>query len=122
MTNHHFPSHTQEAALRAAELGVDYLQVGTMFPTGSHPEKGDTVEGPKLMAQVDAALRAAGRREALALVGVGGINEANCARVVAAGADGVAVISGLAAEGLEARATVRALEAAMSLRDRDARE
>lgn len=92
---------------------MHFLQVGTMFPTGSHPEKGDAVEGPALMAQVDAALRAAGRRGGVALVGVGGVTEGNCAEVVAAGADGVAVISELAAQGREARVTVQALEAAM---------
>lgn len=84
-----------------------------MFPTASHPEKGAAVEGPDLMAQVDAALRAAGRRQALALVGVGGITEANCARVIKVGADGVAVISGLAAAGMDVAAKMRALEAAM---------
>ncbi len=89
-----------------------------MFPTRSHPEKGAAVEGPGLMAEIDAALRVAGQRDALGLVGVGGITEANCAQVVAAGADGVAVISGLAAEGLDVRATVRALEAAMRRRGR----
>lgn len=93
---------------------MDYLQVGTMFPTGSHPEKGAAVEGPELMAAVDAALRRAGLRQGLALVGVGGIAEGNAGRVAVAGADGVAVISGLAAPGREAAATVRALEAGMA--------
>lgn len=97
-------------------MGVDFLQVGTMFPTRSHPEKGAAVEGPALMADVDAALREKGLRAGLALVGVGGITEGNAARVVAAGADGVAVISGLAAAGRNVTATVRALGEAMAVR------
>lgn len=87
-----------------------------MFPTGSHPEKGEAVEGPALMAEVDAALRDKGLRAGL--VGVGGITEGNAAPVVAAGADGVAVISGLAAPGRDVRATVRALKGAMDMAGR----
>ena len=86
-----------------------------MFPTGSHPEKGEAVEGTALMAEVDAALRDKGLRAGLALVGVGGITEGNAAQVVATGADGVAVISGLAAAGRDVPATVRALREAMAM-------
>lgn len=95
--------HSVDAAVAAARLGVmDYLQVGTMFPTASHPEKRE-VEGPQLLPQIRAALSAAAAAEdghkglrtgrGPALVAVGGIaTEDQVREVMAAGADGIAVI------------------------------
>lgn len=99
--------HSVEAAVAAARLGVvDYLQVGTMFPTASHPDK-LAVEGPQLLPRIRAALaadeelrtgtstgtRPGTARTGPALVAVGGIATADQVReVMAAGADGIAVI------------------------------
>lgn len=84
-----------------------FKQVGTMFPTGSHPEKLE-VEGPALMADVDAALRQACLRERVHLCGVGGITPLNCGNVLRAGADSVAVISGITSIGGSVARTVQA--------------
>ncbi|ETW08763.1 thiamine-phosphate pyrophosphorylase [Aphanomyces invadans] len=77
--------HAAASAETAAALGASYIQVGTMFPTASHPEK-TCVEGPELIRQVRQALPSA------TLIGVGGITDANCVDVLQAGASGVAVI------------------------------
>lgn len=82
--------HSKEAASRAAAFGVRYMQVGTMFATQSHP--GKKPEGPGLLHEVR---EAAG--EHVALIGIGGIDAGNVSEVMKAGADGVAVVSLLAA-------------------------
>lgn len=80
-----------EVAGAMAEVGLEgYLQVGTMFETGSHP--GKVPEGLALMKEVREAVG-----DGTWLVGVGGIGEANAQEVIRAGSDGVAVISGIAA-------------------------
>jgi thiamine-phosphate pyrophosphorylase len=73
-----------------------FIQVGTMYLTGSHPEK-LKVEGPALMTAIDTALREAQLRDRVYICGIGGITPTNCEAVLRAGADGVAVISGIAA-------------------------
>lgn len=82
-------AHSVKSVLTAASAGVDYVLVGTMFPTQTHPEKVE-VEGPNLIASALEALDAMQTRPLL--IGVGGINSANCAGVIESGADGVAVI------------------------------
>lgn len=76
--------HGVEAALAAARAGADYLVVGTVFPSRSHP--GGPVGGLELVRAVAAAVR-------VPVLGIGGITVANAAAVVQAGAAGVAVIS-----------------------------
>lgn len=76
--------HGLEEAAGSEEGGADYLIVGTMFPTRTHP--GKEPEGLELMRAVRA-------RTTLPLIGIGGITAENAASVMAAGADGVAVIS-----------------------------
>ena len=75
--------HSAAGAADAATAGADFLVVGTMFATGSHP--GSSPAGPGLM-------REASRRCAIPLVGIGGIDSGNISEVVNAGASGVAVI------------------------------
>ncbi|KAF0682745.1 Aste57867_25148 [Aphanomyces stellatus] len=77
--------HSVAAANKAVAAGASYVQVGTMFPTASHPEK-SVIEGPGLVREV--------RRmhPSVRLIGIGGITEGNCVEVLQAGADGVAVI------------------------------
>jgi thiamine-phosphate pyrophosphorylase len=80
---------------RASELGdvdpllVDYLGVGPIFPTNT---KLDTP--PALGAESMPRFKA---RLGLPVVAIGGINVGNAAQVIAAGADGVAVVSAICA-------------------------
>jgi thiamine-phosphate pyrophosphorylase len=76
--------HSVDEAMRAEQDGADYLVVGTMFASRSHP--GKEPEGLGLMREIRARTR-------LPLIGIGGITTANAASVMAAGADGVAVIT-----------------------------
>ena len=74
---------------RAATLPVDYLGVSPVFAT---PTKTDTHTpwGLDGLRQVRAAT-------ALPLVAIGGIQASNAAEVMAAGADGLAVVSAICA-------------------------
>lgn len=76
-------------AVAAANRGADYLGVGPIFPT---PTKGDA--GPAWGPEGLRCLRAA---TALPLAAIGGLNAANAAAVLAAGADGLAVVSAIMA-------------------------
>lgn len=81
---------TVEEAIAAERDGADYLGVGAVYEArGSKADAGAPV-GPERVAAVRAAVR-------LPLVGIGGIKAANAAPVIAAGADGVAVITGIVA-------------------------
>ena len=75
--------HSVDGASDAQAEGADFLVVGTMFASGSHP--GAAPAGPDLMREVRKSSR-------VPLIGIGGINRNNLAEVVAAGASGVAVI------------------------------
>lgn len=72
-------------ALRAEAAGADYVALSPTFATGS---KSDA--GPGLGLSV---LSAIGAAVSVPLIAIGGINAGNVADVIAAGADGVAVIS-----------------------------
>ena len=80
--------HSVEGALQATSDGADFLVVGTMFATRSHP--GEEPAGPGLLRQV------AGRCD-LPLIGIGGITPENVDSVIEAGASGVAVIRSILA-------------------------
>ncbi len=75
--------HSVEGALQAVADGADFLVVGTMFQTSSHP--GEEPAGPQLMRNV-------AERCGLPLIGIGGITPGNVDAVIGAGASGVAVI------------------------------
>jgi thiamine-phosphate diphosphorylase len=75
-----------EAAARAAGPEVDYLVVGTVFATPSHPDA--TPGGLALVKRV----RAAARGPVLA---IGGVTPERVAQVRSAGAHGVAVLGGV---------------------------
>lgn len=86
--------HSVSSALRAARVGVDYLFVGTCFPTLTHPEKSEKdLEGPQLVREVRSSLNNEGYSH-IPILAVGGINEKNCHIPVSSdfNADGVAVI------------------------------
>lgn len=83
-----YSTHTVDQAVAAAKLPIDYLAIGPIFATA-------TKENPSPVVGLD-GLRAV--REAtgsLPLVAIGGITSANARDVLAAGADSVAIVSGL---------------------------
>lgn len=91
-------THSDEQ-VRVADAGcADYVAVGPVFATGT-----------KLDAEPVIGLDGVRRARALTakpIVAIGGITRTNAASVVAAGADSVAVISGLFAEGETVRQVV----------------
>lgn len=83
-----YSTHSLSHALEATKLPVDYIAIGPIFQTS-------TKENPSPVVGLE-GLRAV--REAigkLALVAIGGITPANVEEVIEAGADSVAMISGL---------------------------
>ena len=80
--------HSADGAAEASDAGADFLVVGTMFATGSHP--GTAPAGPGLMREVSRLLSLS--KGSVPLFGIGGITAGNLAEVVTAGASGVAVI------------------------------
>lgn len=78
--------HSLEAAVAAEEDGADYLQVGTVFETASKP--GGPAAGLSLLREVRDAV-------SIPIIAVGGIDASNAAGVIAAGADGIAVIGAI---------------------------
>jgi thiamine-phosphate pyrophosphorylase len=66
---------------------ADYLGVGPIFPTGTKPDA-KTPIGPAGLAAVRAITK-------LPLIAIGGISADNAAQAIAAGADGVAVVSAI---------------------------
>lgn len=83
-------AHTVEEAQKAIHDGADYLGIGPIFPTRS---KADAKEasGTWLIER----LRKLGL--SVPIVGIGGITHHNAASVLQAGADGISVISAIAA-------------------------
>jgi len=79
--------HSVDSARRAEAEGCHYLLVGTMFPTASHPDK--PPEGIPLLQAVRAAV-------SVPLIAIGGITPERVAECIHAGAQGVAVLSGIA--------------------------
>ena len=81
-----------EADAAPLEL-IDYAGVGGVYATLSKEQKTAPI-GPQGLARVTAALRR--RAPNLPVCGIAGIDAGNAGAVIAAGADGVAVISALA--------------------------
>ena len=75
--------HSVKEALEAEAEEADYVILGTIYKTASHP--GLKPAGLGLVREVRAAV-------GLPVYAIGGIDASNAAEVVAAGADGVAVI------------------------------
>ena len=78
--------HDPAGAETCVSGAPDFLIVGTIFPTASHPERPGA--GVSLIAQV-AAL------EVAPVVGIGGVTPDRVGTVLEAGAHGVAVLSGV---------------------------
>lgn len=82
-----FSPQTLDDVRAARPLGADYVGLGPVYPTGSKADAQSPLGLDGLRPQLAAAR--------LPAVAIGGINTANAAAVIAAGADGVAVISAI---------------------------
>ena len=80
--------HSVEEAVTAESEGVDYLVLGTIYGTASHP--GRNGAGTELIKQVKACVQTP-------VYAIGGINASNAQEVIQAGAHGIAVIRSILA-------------------------
>ncbi len=87
-----YSTHTIEQVKNALRFDIDYIAFGPIFPTKTKADP-DAVVGLKLLRQVREII---GK---LRLVAIGGIDLANAESVLAAGADSIALISALVADG-----------------------
>ena len=94
--------HSVDGAIRARDEGADYLILGTIFPTASHP--GGAVGG---LALVERAARAVD----IPILGIGGIDERSAAALTSAGASGAAAISAVISAPNPASAAARLTDA-----------
>jgi thiamine-phosphate pyrophosphorylase len=94
---------TVSQATKAQNEGVDYIAVGSIFPTTTKKEV--TVVGVDILKELK-------RMVSTPLVAIGGINQNNVSEVVAAGADAIAVISAVMGEE-DVRGVVQKLVAKM---------
>lgn len=83
-----YSTHSVPQALEASKLPIDYLAIGPIFAT-STKENPDPIIGLDGLRTVRSAI------VGLPLVAIGGITPANAREVLQAGADSVAMISGL---------------------------
>jgi thiamine-phosphate pyrophosphorylase len=97
---------TLSQATKAQGEGADYIAVGSIFPTTTKKEA--TVVGVDMLKEVKRAV-------STPVVAVGGINENNVDKVVAAGADALAVISAVLSE-KDVKGTVQKLVTKIDLR------
>lgn len=86
-------THSVEQLIAANETSCDYIAYGPVFPTVSKRNPDPTVGL--------AGLRMTRKYTSKPLVGIGGITQENCRSVLDAGADSVAVISGLLPSALQ---------------------
>lgn len=82
-------AHNPAEALQAVRDGADYLGCGAVYVTSTKHD----------VAKLGVAnLRAIRQAVSVPIVGIGGINLANYAEVLATGADGAAIVSGILAQ------------------------
>lgn len=105
-----YSTHTLDQARRAADLPVDYIAIGPVFPTTTKKNP-DPVVGLSIVSQVRALTNKP-------LVAIGGITMENAPSVLAAGADAVAVIGDLLAARDLAELEERARQFLMALKRR----
>ena len=86
-----FSTHSVEQAVEAMDIPVDYIAAGPIFHTGSKVDS-DPVIGLDGLVEIRRATRD------FPLVAIGGIDLENCRAVFSAGADSVAMISGLVSD------------------------
>jgi thiamine-phosphate diphosphorylase len=94
--------HDVEGARLAAEDGADFAIAGHVYETAS--KAGQAGRGPRFIASIAAVCP-------LPIIAIGGITPERVAEVLAAGAHGVAVISGILKSNDPARAAARYAEA-----------
>jgi thiamine-phosphate pyrophosphorylase len=99
--------HSVEEAIEAERGGADFIVFGPLFPTPSKAAYGP----PTGLTQ----LREVRRQVRLPIFGIGGITVCNAASVIAAGADGAAVISAVMAADDPADAVSNLLHVARSV-------
>ena len=95
--------HSADGARRAKEMGADFLVLGTIFPSGSHP--GGAAHGVGIIPRVI-------RKTGLPVIGIGGITTENAGEVLRSGAVGVAVVRSILGAA-DPSAAARELMAAM---------
>tara|TARA_Y100000996_G_scaffold413945_1_gene403487 strand:- start:174 stop:788 length:615 start_codon:yes stop_codon:yes gene_type:complete len=78
--------HSLKSALCAEARGADYLIVGTIYPSHSHPDK--LPEGLSLIKSITSKV-------SIPVFGIGGITSDNILPVLESGASGVSVISSI---------------------------
>ncbi len=78
--------HSVEGAEAAESDGADFLVLGTIFETASHPRA--NTGGLELVRDVS-------NRVGIPVIGIGGVSESNVAGLVEAGAAGAAVITAI---------------------------
>ena len=88
-------THSVDEALKAEAQGADYIAIGSIFPTGSKDEA--TLVGIRTLSMVRKAVR-------IPVVAIGGITPEGAFEALEAGADAIAVISGVMADTDPARA------------------
>lgn len=76
---------TVDEAIEAEAEGATYLGVGCIYGTASKVDAGEPI-GPARLAEIRAAVK-------IPIVAIGGVTAAHIPELVAAGADGIAVIS-----------------------------
>lgn len=99
-------AHSLSEALQAVRDGADYLGVGPIFATTTKPDAASPIG-------LD-GLRAIRQHVSIPIVAIGGINQANAADVMRAGADGIAVVSAVVAAD-DVTAAARQLRALVSV-------
>ena len=77
---------SRHLALEAAEAGADYVAFGAFFPSGTKSRDGSRPADPELLRWWSEIMT-------VPCVAIGGITPQNCAPLVAAGADFLAVIA-----------------------------
>ena len=97
-----YSTHTVAQAVEAAKLPIDYLAIGPIYATA-------TKENPSPVVGLDGLREVRSAIGSIPLVAIGGITPANAPEVLAAGADSVALISGLWTEPGDVAATVRSI-------------
>jgi hydroxymethylpyrimidine kinase/phosphomethylpyrimidine kinase/thiamine-phosphate diphosphorylase len=88
-------THSVDEALKAEAHGADYIAIGSIFPTAT--KDSTTLVGLKTLEKVRRAVR-------IPVVAIGGITPEGAFEALDAGADAIAVISGIMADADPARA------------------
>ena len=97
-----YSTHTIEQAQHALTLPIDYIAIGPIFETATKTDTSPTLG----LAGLRAVRNAIGNVQ---LVAIGGISHTNAREVIEAGADSVAVISGLLSDPARITDATRAL-------------